>query len=56
MFFFLFLKAARRIQENMTHKRHSLSDSIMNLIDGNNDLLTHLNNCRKEATNNVANK
>lgn len=50
------LTAARRIQENMSHKRHSLSDSIMNLIDGNKELLNHLNNCRKEATNSVASK
>lgn len=40
----------------MLHKRHSLSDSIMNLIDGNKDLLNHLNNCRKEATTTVTSK
>ena len=48
--------AARRIQENMLHKRHSLSESFMNLIDGNKELLNHLNNCRKDAQSNMASK
>jgi hypothetical protein len=48
--------AARRIQETMLHKRHSLSESFMNLIDGNKELLNHLNSCRKGAQSNLSNK
>ncbi|CAB4032911.1 voltage-dependent N-type calcium channel subunit alpha-1B-like isoform X1, partial [Paramuricea clavata] len=49
-------QAARRIQETMLHKRHSLSESFMNLIDGNKELLNHLNSCRKDAQSNLSNK
>ncbi|CAB4041642.1 voltage-dependent N-type calcium channel subunit alpha-1B-like, partial, partial [Paramuricea clavata] len=48
-------QAARRIQETMLHKRHSLSESFMNLIDGNKELLNHLNSCRKDAQSNLSN-
>jgi ribosomal protein S15P/S13E len=40
----------------MLNKRHSLSESFMNLIDGNKDLLNHLNNCRKDAQSSISNK